>query len=162
MLDSALRLLTMVRSGELLDALSTQVRVRAREAARTAGLYGLALILVIFGGIFVAIAVMLGLATVWPMHWAALTVGGLLIAAAGLVLLWIQPRQSRVQAPPPVVEQPPPRPELAELVRPVEAWAQRHPEAATFGAVVAGIVVGLLSGERPDHREHPPDYRGRW
>lgn len=161
MLRLALRLVTLVRTGELVDTLSSQIAARTRQAALTAGLCGLALILVIIGGIFVSVAVMLGLATVWPLHWAALTVGGLLIAAAGLVLLWVQSQQRREVPPPLMPAQPQKPPEWEELVRPVEAWARRHPGAAALGAIVAGVAVGLLSGEKGDRDTYPPDRTGR-
>lgn len=154
MLRLALRLLSIARFAGAMEAAKAEAAARMREAAKTAAIFGIATILVIIGGIFVATAAVLGLATVWPMHWAALTVGGMLIFIAGLVLLATRPPadQRTPRQPPPRQEQEPAEPPVdwTEMIRPLETWARQHPGKAALGAVAVGVVLGLLSGQKSD------------
>lgn len=168
MLCLALRLLTVVRMAGMVDSVKAEVAARTREAARVAGLLGMALILVVIGGVFVSVAAMLGLATVWPMHWAALAVGGALIAAAGVLLLLVRsPQTVRRSNPKPPLGvhsgQAPnaqahtgtagPPPDLDDILRPVETWVRQNPGTATLGAIAAGVVVGLLTGGKDSRKD---------
>ena len=154
MLRLAMRVLTVLRVLGALDSLKAEVSARAKEAARTAALFGIAAMLTTVGLIFVGVAAMLGLATIWPLHWAALTVGGVLIAGAGLMLLAV-----KKPAGPRRTQQPPPQPanregedsvDWSDMLRPIEGWARQNPGKAAFGAVAVGLLIGLLTGGRAD------------
>jgi hypothetical protein len=158
MLLMTLRMLTAIRTLGLAESVRLEVAAKAREAGRTAGLFSLAGVLVLLGTIFVSAAAMLGLATVWPAHWAALAVGGVLILAGGAILFSVRQDSGRRQEPPPPPSPPPaamPAPDLSAAMRPVEDWVRQHPGAATAAAIGLGVLAGFLSNceKGPDETE---------
>lgn len=172
MLLTTLQLLTAISAAGLGGTVKAEAAANAREAGRTAGIFSIAGVLVLLGAIFVSASAMLGLATVWPAHWAALAVGGVLILGGGAVLYSAcqkrghrqerqpssapQPAAAPASAPspaPPPAAAPPP--DLAAAMRPVEDWVRRHPGAATAAAIGLGMLACFLSDceTRPDEAE---------
>ncbi len=141
-----MRVLSVIRLMGMVEAIKVRVARQAQRLALALAFGGIGLLVALFGLFFVSVAAMLGLATVWPMHWAALTVGGVLLLIAA-VLFYFASRPAEkiklgVASPPPVERDP----ELLEAIHKAEALVRRHPAVATLGAIGLGLAVGFITG----------------
>jgi|GEM_PF-5237249 len=130
------------------EAFKIRVSEQASRLASALAFGGIGLLVALFGLFFVSVAAMLGLATVWPLHWAALAVGGMLLLIAGI--LFMLAGGTRKRSTPEAASPPPPpggqNPELTQALRMAETLARQHPTAATLGAIGLGVLVGLFTG----------------
>ena len=144
----------MMRLLVMAEAFKIRVSEQANRVASALAFGGIGLLIALFGLFFVSVAAMLGLATVWPLHWAALAVGGVLLLIAGILFMLAGgPREKSRPKPATSVPPPGPNPELTEAMRMAETLARQHPTAATLGAIGLGVVVGLITGGKKPEGE---------
>lgn len=144
-----MQILSVMRLVGMVESFKARVSQQAQRLASTVAFGGIGLLVALFGLFFVSVAAMLGLATVWSMHWAALTVGGILLLIAAI--LFYLAAGSRDKAKPKAASPPPPppgrpNPELMEALHKAEILTRRNPGVATLGAIGLGLVVGFLAG----------------
>lgn len=144
-----MQILSVMRLVGMVESVKAQVSQQARRLASAAAFGAVGLLVAFLGLLFVSMAAMLGLATEWPMYWAALTVGGVLLLIAAI--LFYLAAGSRKMVKPKIASPPPPppgrpNPELMEALHKAEILTRRNPGVATLGAIGLGLVVGFLAG----------------
>lgn len=150
-----MRVLSVMRLLGVAEAVKLRLSRQAQRLVTAMAFGGVGLLVALFGLFFVSVAAMLGLATVWPMHWAALAIGGVLLLIAGILFFLAGGARAKPQQPTAASSAPPggQNPELMEALHQAETLVRRNPAVVTLGAVALGVAVGLLSGRKKPDRD---------